>query len=139
MLFTVSYGTGPTEFDIAVVDLATGLHRLLVRGVTAKYATSGHLVYVTANGTLMAAPFDEDAMALAGEATTLVQGVGVGVFGVVDLTVSETGTLMYTTGSSNPLWRQAGGPPGCNNGYRVGDGTRTRKSGGGSYSVSGKR
>ncbi len=103
MLFTVAYGTGPTEFDIAVVDLATGMHRVLVRGVAAKYATSGHLVYVTADGTLMAAPFDEDAMVLAGEATALVQGVGVVGIGVVDLTVSETGTLMYTTGSSNPL------------------------------------
>jgi len=103
MLFTVAYGTGPTEFDIAVLDLATGMHRVLVRGVAAKYATSGHLVYVTADGTLMAAPFDEDAMALSGEAMALVQGVGVVGIGVVDLTVSETGTLMYTTGNPNPL------------------------------------
>ena len=103
VLFTIDQTGVPAAYDIAILDLATGMHRVLVRGVAAKYATSGHLVYVTADGTLMVAPFDEDAMVLAGEATALVQGLSVAGFGAVDLTVSETGTLMYTTGISNPL------------------------------------
>ncbi len=87
-----------TEWDIAVADLATGTHTVLLRGVRARYAASGHLLYVTADGTLMVVPFDETTLALTGDAVSLVQGLRVGVFGNIDLAVSATGTLFYTTG-----------------------------------------
>jgi serine/threonine-protein kinase len=87
-----------TEWDIAVADLATGTHSVLVRGVRARYAASGHLLYVTADGTLMVVPFDETTLALTGEAVALVEGLRVGVVGTVDLAVSATGRLFYTTG-----------------------------------------
>ena len=58
VLFTLVDGDWPTSADIAVVDLTTGLHRRLVAGVGAKYAKDGYLVYVTADGTLMAVSFD---------------------------------------------------------------------------------
>ena len=45
-----------SQYDIAVADMETGEHEVLVRGVFARYAASGHLVYVTADGTLLAAP-----------------------------------------------------------------------------------
>ena len=101
VLFTVRAGTGMDDWNVAVVDLATGTHRVLVRGVAAKYAASGHLVYVSAQGTLLAAPFDQERLELTGEATALVEGVGVRVAGSLDLALSATGTLVYVTGSSS--------------------------------------
>ncbi len=85
--------------DIAVLDLSTGKHTVLVRGVYARYAASGHLVYETDDGTLMVVPFDQDKLALTGEAIGLVEGLRVGEGGAVDLAVSATGTLVYVTGA----------------------------------------
>ncbi len=87
------------EWDIAVADLSTGKHTVLVRGVRARYAASGHLLFVTADATLMVVPFDETTLALTGDAVTLVEGLRVGFAGAMDLAVSATGTLFYTTGS----------------------------------------
>jgi serine/threonine-protein kinase len=87
-----------TEWDIAVADLATGTHSVLVRGVRARYAASGHLLYVTADGTLMAVPFDETTLSLTGDAVALVEGLRVRAFGTIDLAISATGTLFYMTG-----------------------------------------
>ncbi len=86
------------EWDIAVADLTTGTHTVLARGVRARYAASGHLLYVTADGTLMVVPFDETTLALTGDAVALVEGLWVGFAGSMDLAVSATGTLFYTTG-----------------------------------------
>jgi serine/threonine-protein kinase len=104
VLFTVQYG-GTMVSDIAVGELETGAHRVLVRGVYARYTASGHLLYVTADGTLMIQPFDQDVLRLTGEAVAIVEGLSVGLVGAVDLAVSSTGTLMYVTatGVSNEM------------------------------------
>ena len=87
--------------DIAVIDLKTHRHRVLVRGVFARYATSGHILYVTADGVLMAVPFDQDRLELAGSPVALIQGVSIRRGGGgVDLTISENGTLWYASGST---------------------------------------
>ncbi|UCC25323.1 MAG: protein kinase, partial [Gemmatimonadales bacterium] len=105
LLFTVNY-TGPGRNGdpsdrIAVLDLATGEHRVLVSGVYARYAESGHLVYVTSEGTLMAAPFDAEGLEVQGEPAPVAEGVSVrGGTGGVDLTLSATGTLWYSVGTS---------------------------------------
>jgi len=100
VVFTVLRGglVTLTEWDIAVADLATGTHTVLLRGVRARYAASGHLLYVTAEGTLMVVPFDETTLALTGDAVALVEGLRVGFAGNMDVAVSATGTLFYTTG-----------------------------------------
>ena len=59
LIFTVVRNNNLTDADIAVFDISRGEHRILTRGVVAKYATSGHLLYVSNEGTLYAAPFDE--------------------------------------------------------------------------------
>ena len=69
--------------------------------VWARYAASGHLLYVTADGTLMAVPFDETTLTLTGDAVALVEGVRIAFAGNTDLAVSATGTLFYTTGGFN--------------------------------------
>jgi eukaryotic-like serine/threonine-protein kinase len=115
LILTVSHGGpggGGSEADeIAVLDLATGKHRVLVRGIFARYVRSGHLVYVTADGALMAVPFDPGRMELTGDAVALAEGVGVRVGGgAVDLAVSAGGTLWYvagavgTAGTLQPVW-----------------------------------
>jgi Tol biopolymer transport system component len=64
----------------------------------AKYAASGHLIYVTSEGTLMAAPFDVKRLELAGDPIALTPGIGVRAFGSIDLDISQDGTLMYVAG-----------------------------------------
>ncbi len=100
MLFTATH-TSPadvSEYNVAVADLAAGTHRVLVRGVFGRYAPSGHLLYVTSSGALMGAPFDPDAMQLTGPPVRLARGVTVGLFGSVDLSLADDGTLVYRTG-----------------------------------------
>jgi serine/threonine-protein kinase len=101
VVFTVWHrGATPEAHDIAVVNLRTGVHRVLVRGVYARYVRSGHLVYVTSDGMLLAAPFDQDRMELTGPATALTEGVNVRGAGFVDLTVSSAGTLLFLSGGA---------------------------------------
>jgi hypothetical protein len=75
--------------------------RASVAGVFGMYATSGHLVYVTSGGTLMAAPFDERSLALTGRAAAVFDGVDVRDSGITDVTLSANGTLAYTTEGYN--------------------------------------
>ena len=61
VLFVIDRGgSGATDFDIAVLSLETGEHRVLIRGGTSpRYVPTGHLVYV-AIGALMVVPFDAE-------------------------------------------------------------------------------
>ena len=115
VIMTVSRGgpgaMGSATDEIAVLDLSTRTHRALVRGIFARYSRSGHLLYVTAEGTLMGVPFDEGQMELTGEPVALTEGVGVRIGGgAVDLTLSANGTLWYaagkvgSAGTMQPVW-----------------------------------
>jgi serine/threonine-protein kinase len=101
VLFTVVHGsaTDMSQYDIAVADLETGEHEVLVRGVFARVTASGHLVYLTEEGTLLAASFDLDARQV-GDPVALAEGVALRPFGSIHLALSEAGTLVYQTGSS---------------------------------------
>jgi len=102
MILTVTHepSSDVSKYDVMGVDLATGTRTTLVRGVYGRYAASGHLVYVTADGTLLAAPFDQDALALTGPPVALARGVGIGPYGSVDMDVGADGTLVYVTGGA---------------------------------------
>jgi serine/threonine-protein kinase len=82
--------------DIAVVDFATGRVRILVEGELGLYAESGHLVYAREGGQLMAAPFDQDALALTAPAVLLPDQIPAGT-PTPDLAVSKSGRLLYAT------------------------------------------
>jgi serine/threonine-protein kinase len=99
LLFSVFRGANLVDADIAVTEIGTGEHTVLVRGVAAKYAASGHLLYVTSDGALLAAPFDQGRMELTGEATALVQDIGIRAFGSIDISLANDGTLLYGTGA----------------------------------------
>ena len=99
VLFTIQKRSTREATDVAVLDSKTGTYHTLVRGLTARYAPTGHLVYVTEGGDLMAAPFDLRKLAVTGEAFALTSGVAGRAFGAVDLVLSNTGTLMYEQGA----------------------------------------
>jgi serine/threonine-protein kinase len=81
--------------DIAVVDFSTGEFRVLVQGILGMYAESGHLIYVREDGSLMAAPFDQDRLVLNGPGLLLGDKLPLGTF--PDIALSKTGRLLYTT------------------------------------------
>jgi serine/threonine-protein kinase len=87
--------------QVHVVDIESGRSRETVAGAYGIYASSGHLVYVTQQRSLMAVPFDVKALALAGRPTALLEGVDVRVDGATDLTLSQNGVLAYTSTSFN--------------------------------------
>jgi eukaryotic-like serine/threonine-protein kinase len=101
VLFDVSTGGGNnwTNGQIAVQLVGAGEHRVLIQaGMYPKYAPSGHLVYVQ-GGTLMAAPFDLQRLALTGSAVPLVEGVQQSAGdGNAQYSFSDTGSLVYISG-----------------------------------------
>jgi Tol biopolymer transport system component len=100
VLFTSSNGRGTDEYEIGVIDLRTRAQHVLVPGTKAVYASSGYLVYMTADGTLMAAPFDPDQLKLMGDAVALGERVYADAVGESQLTVANDGTFMYATRAS---------------------------------------
>jgi serine/threonine protein kinase len=97
----ITIGVRDAPRSIGVVDLSSGKHHVIVNNALyARYSPSGHLLYVTTDGTLMVVPFDQNAMKITGEPTALVQGVRLSISSTVDLAVSDNGTLMYTRGAA---------------------------------------
>src|SRR2546425_9536588 len=68
VLFTIRFSAkngakGRTSYAIAVADIPSGKHRVIVDdAMYGRYASSGHLLYVTGNKTLMVVPFDQSSM-----------------------------------------------------------------------------
>ena len=106
VLFTVTYRSGGRDSvigsDIAVADLDSGEHVVLFRGVRALYSGTGHIVYVTVDRTLFAAPFDAAELRSSGQSIALATDIDVRPSGWTDLALSSSGTLMYTTGADSP-------------------------------------
>jgi serine/threonine-protein kinase len=96
-------------YRIAAFALESGGHEVLAAAVFARYSPSGHLVYVTADGLMLAATFDVRSMRLTGPPTVITDGVAVGPFGSADLAISDDGTLVYmaggaTSGLARAVW-----------------------------------
>ncbi|MBI3982980.1 MAG: serine/threonine-protein kinase [Gemmatimonadetes bacterium] len=83
------------QASIGAVSLASKQPRTLVTGgaTTPRYV-DGHLLYVLADGTLMAVPFDVGRGALTGEPVPLPDRVAVDRFGVASLAVAP-GLVIY--------------------------------------------
>jgi serine/threonine-protein kinase len=94
-----THRTGPTSRLVAI-SLETGAVSDLVEGSMARHTSSGHLVYVRGDGTLFAAPFDEDAAEL-GPSVEVLAGVEVdGQESSGQFAISQSGTLLYRSGPS---------------------------------------
>ena len=84
-------GTSALDSEVRVLDFETDDMKTLVPGAGAVYTPTGHVVYTTAEGLLMAVAFDMDALEFVGEPVALIEDVG-------EFFLSETGTLAYFSG-----------------------------------------
>jgi serine/threonine-protein kinase len=100
VLFTITALTGSLEAaQVAVLDLQTGMRKILVRGGShAHYVPSGHLIYA-AGGALRAVPFDLARLETRGTPVAVVPDVVTTINGGVDAVVAGDGTLAYVPGS----------------------------------------
>ncbi len=101
VLFTVQYRSARQASNIAVFDPKSGTYRTLVQGLTARYAPTGHLIYVSASGDLLAVPFDLKRLQVRGQPVALTNKIAGRAFGAVDLALSSSGTLIYQVGEVN--------------------------------------
>jgi len=91
---------GRRRSSIAVAEIPSGKHRVILDdAMYARYAASGHLLYVTSNRNLMLVPFDQNSMKVTGDPVVLLEGMRLGDIGSADLAVSDAGTLVYGTGA----------------------------------------
>ncbi|MCG6957381.1 MAG: protein kinase, partial [Gemmatimonadetes bacterium] len=97
VIFTVSRDAmyNPETMQIAVVDLQTGEHKILLPGVAARWSDTGHILVVREDGALVAVPFDQQTLEQRGPPVPVLSGVEVKGLPSSDLAISETGTLVY--------------------------------------------
>jgi len=87
--------------SIEAMRMSTGERVELTEGVRAYVTPTGHLVFASLDGRILAAPFDPDAMELTGAPVPLVEEVGMRNDDAM-FSLSETGDLLYwSTGSQN--------------------------------------
>jgi Tol biopolymer transport system component len=90
--------TSDSGGQVAIADLATGAHRFIgMRAYAVWYATSGHLLYISESGMLMAVPFDAQRERIAGDPEIVAEGFL--TTAGIDLDLSANGTLMYVASS----------------------------------------
>ena len=102
VLFTVTPVGGLIENSlVAVLDLATGQTKTLIRGGShGIYVDTGHLVYASA-GSLRAVRFDLDRLTVFGDAIALVDQVRTLNSGAAQFDVSRSGTLVFMPGGED--------------------------------------
>ncbi|HEX5634304.1 MAG TPA: hypothetical protein VFX50_13785, partial [Gemmatimonadales bacterium] len=88
------------DTQLGVLDLATGRATPLIQNaVYGRYVPTGHIVYVTLDGTLLVVPFEPGQSALSEAATAVAEGVQVDVIsGAAQFAISDRGTLIYLPG-----------------------------------------
>ncbi len=93
-----SWFSDASDAHVNVLDPKTGKRKSLVRGSTPTYvpvsAHAGYLVYASA-GTLFAARFDLDRLAIQGDPMPLVEDIAMAPNGAANYDVSGNGTLVY--------------------------------------------
>jgi serine/threonine-protein kinase len=95
--------------DIGVVRLGTGEVTVLFQAIQAHWSTSGHIIGVLADGSVVAVPFDEKTLET-GPMLPLFTGVGIEGQVSADLAVSRSGTLVYAPGTGVGSQSEAGQP-----------------------------
>ena len=100
MLATIGY-TPTSNFSgyrIGLFDIESGERTIVAAAVLARYSPTGDLLYITADGQLLAAEFDPESGEL-GAPAVIADGVAVGAFGGADIALSGDGTLVYMAGT----------------------------------------
>jgi serine/threonine-protein kinase len=93
-----SYGN---QTMIGAIDLDSRERTVLTEGIAARPTATGHLVFASSGGELLAAPFAEDPLRLTGPAVPLVAGVFVTGNGIPRFSINKEGTLAYWEGEGN--------------------------------------
>ena len=109
LIFTIAkIADGLSRWDTASIvaqPLPSGERRVLLTGGSdGRYVSTGHLLYAL-GGSVLAAPFDADRVALTGEPAPVIEGVRrtlSGSTGVAQFVTSMSGTLGYLPGPQNP-------------------------------------
>ena len=101
-VFQVWYLPGGADAEIWAVDLDTQERRFLASGRSPRYASTGHLLFVTPDGVLVATPFDPGTAELTDDAVAVAEGLRPNlVFGIANYDVSRSGSLVYAEGASS--------------------------------------
>jgi Tol biopolymer transport system component len=98
---SVPLSANATQQTIALVDMETGETRELARGSAPRYVATGHLLWVSPEGTLLAAPFDPRAGEFTGPIVSVAEALRRDSQGGSHYAVSEGGDLVYRTGGAN--------------------------------------
>jgi serine/threonine-protein kinase len=94
--------------SVGVVGPEGGEVRELFDGTTARYTASGHLVYSSLDGTLMAVPFDPEEKEVTGPHVELVSGIPLDARNsAAQFAILGTGALVYRTAEEPPLYEAA--------------------------------
>jgi serine/threonine-protein kinase len=87
---------------IAVLDLRSRVMKPLdLLGSDPRYVETGHLVYVTPDGTALAVPFDLDRLTPSGDPVTIAQGIAIDGDGTASMAVSLSGVFVAVSGSAS--------------------------------------
>ena len=98
-LFTIATGSADSS-QVAVVSLETGEHHILIAGSGARFSPTGHVVFLQ-GGSLLAAPFDLDALEVTGAPVPILDRLqGGSWFGSSPFSVSADGSLAYLRGDA---------------------------------------
>jgi serine/threonine-protein kinase len=93
-------GESTSDYRIVVLDLRDRTRKELVKAVFARYSSTGHLLWVTADGVLHAQGFDLDRLEFRGAPAVLWGGLAIAGFGATDLALSPAGDLIYVPGAA---------------------------------------
>ena len=101
VLFVVSSGLTLTTGRVAVLNLGTGeVIRLGIPGLNPQFVSTGHLVYATRTGSVLAVLFDEESLSVTGEPIALLEDVTVKPTGAANFSISDNGHLAYVMGGA---------------------------------------
>ena len=105
VLFAIGEGGGFAMGQLAVLALDTGdVTRLGLVGNRPHYASTGHLVFAVADGSVRAAPFDIERLEVTGNPVPLLEDVVVNsTTGSAEFSIAANGRLMYATGGAGGL------------------------------------
>lgn len=89
---------------LAALDFASGeVSRLGLAGASPRYTSTGHLLFILADGTLQAAPFDIGRLTVTGSPVPMLENVIIKPSGQTNFDISLNGRLVYLTGSGGGL------------------------------------
>jgi predicted Ser/Thr protein kinase len=95
ILYSIGLGSSWDDARVVAQRLDTGERKVILKGGSdARYAPTGHLIYVRGNS-LYAVPFDAEALEVKGEAVEVTGGVANHSAGGAEFAFSRSGMLVY--------------------------------------------